>query len=40
MTPSSIGLKNECTFVQTTVLILIPPHYSGDIVQEIEHHHL
>ena len=40
MNPNSIGLKDECVFVQTTVLILNPPYSSGDIVQEIGHHHL
>ena len=39
MTPNTIGFKDECVFVQTTVMILNPPYYSGDIVQEIDHHH-
>ena len=40
MTPKSIGVKDECVFVQTTVLILNPPYCSGDIAQEIDHHYL
>ena len=40
MTSNSIGLKDEYPFVQTTVLIFNPPYSSGDIVEEIDHHHL
>ena len=35
MTTNSIGLKDECVFVQNTVLFLNPPYYSGDIKKKV-----
>ena len=40
MTPNSIDFKDECIFVQTTILMENPPYYSRDIVQESVHNHL
>ena len=35
MTTNSICLKDECVFVQNTVLFLNPPYYSGDIKKKV-----
>ena len=38
MGPNSIGLKDKCVFVKSTVLIKNPPYYNGDIVEKRDHH--